>query len=390
MKTAVVVALRDALEAARQGLEAAGWAVAHAGDDPRAALGAIEAIRPACVVLDDAVLAAQPGLAAAWPALGVPLVFLARSASWEAWRRATACGAREVVPLDGQHWPLALAEACARCADAAQPDEPGRPAAGRIVAVFSPKGGVGKTLIAANLAVALADAHRQPVAAVDLDLQFGALAAVLGVEPEASWADAARLPAVDGAAVRRLLTPVPGTGVGALAAPPDPAADVPAARVAEVLGWLCGQAAWVVVDLPSLLTDVALAALDLADTVCLVAAPDIVTLRLTARAAALLRETLRVPAAKLRLVLNRADTGTGITADDAAEVLGLPVAWSLPSDGSRPAAAANAGRPLLLEFPSGALSAAIRDWARSWVEAVEGPGRATRRRWWTRPRWRRR
>ncbi|HZD72793.1 MAG TPA: P-loop NTPase, partial [Actinomycetota bacterium] len=176
---------------------------------------------------------------------------------------------------------------------AARPEAPGR-RSGRVITVFSAKGGCGKTFLATNLAVALA-AGGSEVALVDLDLHFGDVAIVLQLFPTRTIQDAARDHGLDAGALRSYLTPH-HAGIWALAAPTEPpvADTVSASAVSTILTLLRSSFAYVVVDTPAAVTDQVLAAFDESDAIALLATldvPSIKNLRLTMQT----MERLRYP-----------------------------------------------------------------------------------------------
>jgi len=137
---------------------------------------------------------------------------------------------------------------------------------GRIVAVFSPKGGAGTTTVAVNFAASI-PGDTSPIV-VDADLPFGDVAITLGLDPSNSLADATGSD-LDLARLRGLLAHDAGSGLRALAAPADPARSevVMAADVARTLELCCDLSPFVVVDTSAAFDDVTLSVLDRADDV---------------------------------------------------------------------------------------------------------------------------
>ena len=343
MRTVAVAAVDDLLDALRQWFESSTvYSLVWSGGDLRAAVArAAEGVD--VLVVDEVVLRDHLGWLDHVRALACPVLVIG-SAEAAAFRHALAAGARDF--LGREEWPELLAAALERLVR--RPESQAHP----LVAVFSPKGGVGKTTLAANLACALADRARGPVALVDCDLQFGDLATLLGLDPGATLYDAVRLPRLSQEALARLLVPVPGTDVRLLAAPAQPlqAEEIRAEAVLAVLDALRAFHRAVVVDTALGYTDVNVAVLDLADLLLVVATPDVVTVRATARSLDLFREGFGYPDEKIRLVLNR--EGSGIERSEVEAALARPVAFGLPSDGAWPVRAANDGKPLWLYKPN--------------------------------------
>jgi pilus assembly protein CpaE len=254
----------------------------------------------------------------------------------------------------------------------------------RLVAVFAPKGGVGKTTLATTLACGLSAVSHQPIGLTDLDLACGDVATMLGVTPIASWADTTA--ALDAAWLQRVLTSVPHSTVHLLAAPPSPVAaeDISADMIGRGLRVLRDYATYGVVDTAPGFGDATLTALDAADVVLVVVTPDLVAMRSTALALQVLAQDLHYGPEKVRVVLNRADSGTGLTDAAIADVLAQPVWARLPSNGAIPVQAANTGVPLWRFRPTAPLTQGIATIAeRLWAE-TQPVSRRRQHRWWGR------
>lgn len=372
MRTVAVVAADDLLDELRSWFESSSvYSLVWSGGDLRAAVGrAADGVD--VLVVDEAVLRDHLGWLDHVRALACPVLVIG-PAEAPAFRHALTAGARDFLARG--EWPELLAGALERLVR--KPESQAHP----LVAVFSPKGGVGKTTLAANLACAVADRVRGPVALVDCDLQFGDLATLLGLDPPATLYDAVRLPRLSEEALGRLLVPVPGTGVHLLAAPAQPlqAEEIRAEAVLAVLDALRTSHAAVVVDTALGYTDVNVAVLDLADLLFVVATPDVVTVRATARALDLFHEGFGYPDEKIRLVLNR--EGSGIERGEVEAALGRPVAFGLPSDGAWPVRAANEGKPLWLYKANSPFVRGLES-----IAAAVVPDRTPPRRLWFRRR----
>jgi len=221
----------------------------------------------------------------------------------------------------------------------------------RMICVLGPKGGSGKTLTAANLAVALA-ADGQRVVAVDLDLQFGDLGLAMGLQPRQTIFDLARSSGsldsekVEGYLARHV------SGVGVLLAPtrPDHASAVSVDFLRELYPALRGMSDYVIVDTPTGFTAEVISAIDASSDVCMVSALDTLALKNTK----LGLETLALMGyeqERVKLVLNRADSNVGLSGEAAATVVGRHPDVLVPShrDVVR---AINSGTPVALS-PSG-------------------------------------
>lgn len=239
-------------------------------------------------------------------------------------------------------------------------ESPGR---GRLITVFSAKGGCGKTTLATNLAAALADRGRREVCLVDLDLAFGDVAIALQLFPAHTIADAVPLAnSLDVSAVTSLLTPH-SPGLTTLVAPIEPgtAESIPSTLVAGILTILKQQYDFVVVDTPPAFDDHVLAAFDQSDLVALLATLDIPALKNLKLTLETL-DLLNYPRERWRLVLNRADSKVGLAINEVEKTLKAPIAAQIPSSRDVPASI-NRGVPIVLDDPRHPVSTAIKTFA---------------------------
>jgi pilus assembly protein CpaE len=203
---------------------------------------------------------------------------------------------------------------------------------GEMIAVLGLKGGSGKTLTCANLAVALADAG-QRVSVVDLDLQFGDIGLALGLDPKRTIHDLVRAGgSLDAEKLADFMATHP-SGVRALLAPtrPDQAGVVTNEVLREVYRLLRETNDFVIVDTPPSFTPEVIAAVDASTAVCMVAMLDSLSLK----NAKLGLETLALmdyDDERVRLVLNRADSKVGISPEDVVAIMGRPPSIPVPSD----------------------------------------------------------
>ena len=222
------------------------------------------------------------------------------------------------------------------------------PSRGKVITVFGGKGGRGTTVLALNLAAALATAGAGvgPVVAVDLDLQAGDLSLFLNVSPQYTIHDAvANMDRLDAVFLNSLLCTHP-SGLSLLAAPQrvEDAHRIPPLHVTQLLTLLRASFAYVVVDTAPVYDVRVLAALDAADEVLLVVAPDVSSLYHMQRGFDLLERGGYQPA-KVKILLNRCPAPSGKAVKMAEEVLKHPVFWDLPEDDAVPASLV-AGAPL--------------------------------------------
>jgi pilus assembly protein CpaE len=239
---------------------------------------------------------------------------------------------------------------------------------GRLVTVFSPKGGVGKTTLAVNLAVALSQGGAKKVCVVDLDLAFGDVAITLQLCPARTIADAVHLESgLDFPVLEPLLTNYRDQ-LSALVAPvqPDAKDSIPASLVGRILNLLKSHFDHVVVDTSPAFDEYVLQAIDETDDLLLVTTLDVPTLK-NVKVAVETLDLLNFPKSRRHLVLNRADDKVGLTADKVETTLGMSIAAAIPTS-SQVAHATNSGEPILRAQPKHAVSHAITALARSLSE----------------------
>jgi pilus assembly protein CpaE len=216
-----------------------------------------------------------------------------------------------------------------------------------MICIVGPKGGTGKTLAATNLAVALAQKGKRSVV-VDLDLQFGDVGLALGLSPDRTIYDLARVGgSLDPDKVGDFLTDHP-SGARALLAPsrPDQAGTVTVEFLRELYAVLRSHHDYVIVDTPPGFTPEVIASIDLASDLLVVGMLDALSLKDTK----LGLETLALMGSdpgRLRLVLNRADTSVGIKRSEAEAILGRKPDVFVPSDREIPRATTD-GQPIVV------------------------------------------
>jgi len=228
---------------------------------------------------------------------------------------------------------------------------------GKIVVVYSPKGGSGKSAFAVNLACLLARNAGQELALVDLALDGGDLDLLLDVKPAVTWPDLARCGTFGPEEVEAALTPA-RHGVRLLAAPPhiEDAELVTVATVERALELLCDRFPYVVVDTASALAETSVRVIELAGHILM---PLPLTLSALRRGQRVLRlwNQLGIKPADVTVVAWGQEGDVRV--DTARKLLHHPVDFVLPYDPKGIEQAANAGEILALTSPSGAYAKAL-------------------------------
>lgn len=295
------------------------------------------------------------------PTLGVVLV--RRRVDTATLKEAIRAGVREVVKVDDLTGLTAACEVSAELTrqmhGESEVPTAGDALLGRLVTVFSAKGGCGKTTVATNLAASLAKAGRR-VCLVDLDLAFGDVAIALQLFPERGIADlAAQARRLDRTSVAAAVTKH-SPGLDAVLAPVEPGvADIVSAElVGELLQVLKTMYDVVVVDTPPAFTDQVLTAFDASDHLALLTTLDVPALKNLKLALETL-DLLGYARDRWHVVLNRADAKVGLSVADVQKTLNVPIAAQLPSSRAVPSAI-NRGVPIVHDSPNHPVSVAVR------------------------------
>jgi pilus assembly protein CpaE len=238
---------------------------------------------------------------------------------------------------------------------------------GRIVTVFSPKGGTGKTVSTTNLGASLAKHWGKRALLLDLDLQFGDAAIMLGIEPEKTIYDLVTAPGELDSEKLAGYTTKHSSGLDVLPAPlrPEDAELVTEAKLARLLE--VGRESYdvIVVDTSPFFHGPMLATLDRTDELLLVCSLDVPTLK-NVRLSLQTLELLSFPLDRIRLVLNRANSKVGMKPKEVEAALERKIAFEVPSDRTVPLAV-NRGNPAVLSDSKAEFSRAIRAMAKELV-----------------------
>ena len=333
------------------------------GDDVEQLHGEIVRLKPAAAIIalgansDQAIKLIQR-LGTESPKTAI--ISAAHNASPDLLLQSLRAGAREFLqlPIRADELKTVLDRVAEFCAG--QVEAPKKK--GRMVAVFSSKGGCGTSFIATNLA---ASTNARTVL-VDLNLQAGDLPLFLGVDPKYSFADMAEnRTRLDDALIKSFVTPY-SSNLSLLAAPKeaDSADEIEPEHVFEVLQRLRESYEYVVLDPQHTFDSITLAALDQSDEIVLILTLDIPAIRSTQRALEIF-DRLGYPRKKIRIVVNRWSKQIDLDLRQVEKFLGEPVIGFVPSDYQTAVTSINLGRPLVQSDPNSKIAQEIRRVART-------------------------
>ncbi len=228
----------------------------------------------------------------------------------------------------------------------------------QMVSLFSPKGGVGRTTLAYNLAVALAG--EEPVCLVDGSLQFSDLRGLLRAPADARSILDLPTDKIKEGDVSEVMFRDP-SGIDVLLAPPrvEMAEMITTRDIEKSLSLLRNLYGHVVIDTRAALTDEVLAFLDASDLVLQILTFDAQAVRALAMANEAFA-AIGYPPSKLAVVLNRADASGGMSREEVEEVLGQHIDFEIVSDGRLVLAANNEGVPFVAASPDAQISKGVR------------------------------
>lgn len=257
-------------------------------------------------------------------------------------------------------------------------DSGGSGRSGRIITVFSPKGGTGKTVTATNLAAACAKFEGRKTLLLDLDLQFGDAAIMLGVEPDKTIYDLVVAPGELDTEKLAGYTTKHACGLEVLPAPlrPEDAELVTEAKLGRLLEVARESFDVIVVDTSPFFHGPMLATLDRTDELLLLCGLDVPTLK-NLRLALQTLDLLSFPKQRVRIVLNRSNSKVGMKPNEVEGALGMKVRFEVPSDRAVPLAV-NRGNPVVLAEESADVSRAIKQMAKELFPTAKEEGKKRR------------
>ncbi len=236
---------------------------------------------------------------------------------------------------------------------------------GRIITVFSPKGGTGKTVTATNLAASFAKYEKKRTLLLDLDLQFGDAAIMLGIEPEKTIYDLVTAPGeLDSEKLVGYVTTHP-CGLDILPAPlrPEDAELVTETKLARLLEVARESYDVIVVDTSPFFHGPMLATLDRTDELVMLCGLDVPTLK-NVKLSMQTLELLSFPAHRIRFLLNRSNTKVGMKKSEVEGALGVKIRFEVPSDRAVPLGV-NRGVPPVLGETNSDFARAVREVSKS-------------------------
>jgi pilus assembly protein CpaE len=222
--------------------------------------------------------------------------------------------------------------------------------AGKIFSFFSPKGGAGATTLATNLAILIHRISKKRTLVVDLDLELGESALVLGVQPRFNFVDfAENFRRMDASLLGSYIEHHP-SGVHLLSAPaqPEKAEAVTPDQIRRILTFLRQHYDYIIVDTPGSFAASTLAIIEQADLVFVVSTADIPSLRNLQRGIPVLKRILVKGEEQVRLILNRYDPKDTISVEDVERSIGMKIFWKISNDYEAVMTSLNAGEPIVL------------------------------------------
>ena len=290
-------------------------------------------------------------------------------------------GARDVLPEAGTHHEFQAAvepileKARSRHLRRSQPAGEIRR---RVITIISPKGGSGKTTVAANLGIGLARRAPKQVVLLDLDVQFGDCAPALGLRPEYSLVEAVEAATHERSALKVFLSGHP-SGLAVLAPPEDLVAadEVVQDQMKQTLAAFAEEFPLVIVDTASGVDRFALAAMEQSTDLLVVSTTDVPSVRAVRRQLDVLDEVGYI-SQRRTFVLNRANAKVGLSVAEIEAAIGLKASFQIPSTRLIPIST-NEGIPVIERSGSGNVANRFDEIAEFFAPTPDTDGRRSRR-----------
>jgi pilus assembly protein CpaE len=340
--------------------------------DGASAIKKTEQLLPDIVIIEAGIpvvdgISATENITLAHPEVGV--VVIGTESDSESLRKAMMAGARDYF-IKEQLSTHDLAEAVRRLyltektrlasfASVRMEDKQQKYKVPQLITVFGAKGGAGKTTLAVNLAVLIAQESKKKVALIDLDLQFGDVAVYLNLKPRRTIAELVQeRNHWDMQLLNNYLIPH-SSGIKVMAAPlrPEDADLIIPEQVEKILTLLRQNFDYVIVDSPPYFSDTILTALDMSNQIVLIMSMDLPSVK-NLKLSLNLLDSLH-HSGKTKLVINRASLNFGIDIRDVEKTIDFLAAEEIPSDGPTVVGAANKGMPFVLSHPQTDVSKAV-------------------------------
>ena len=310
----------------------------------------------------------------------VGVILLRRRLDVTMFAQAVRAGVRDVVTADDL---TAISDACRHSRDISMKlggsSNQGDSREGRIVTIFSAKGGVGKTTFSTNLGAHLAATGSRTLL-VDLDLAFGDVAISLQLLPERTMSDVVAMSGhMDQQGLTSVVTTHSASGLDTVCAPAEPgeADRILGPTISELLRVAKRSYDFVIVDTPPAFNEHVLAAFDVSDQVILLATLDIPALK-NLRLTLDTLDLLGSPSDSRVVVLNRSDAKVGLRPDDVVSSIKQKIAIMVPSSVDVPASV-NRGVAIMLDEPKHPVSLALRSLVDQYIRRpVQPPQPQTR------------
>lgn len=228
----------------------------------------------------------------------------------------------------------------------------------QVITIFGAKGGLGKTTLATNLAVKLAE-KRKKVALIDLDLQFGDVHIFLDIEPTDTISELVQEYTAPNIDLVRSYMAVHCSGVHVLCAPKSPeyAELISPEKVKSILSLLRTYYDYVIIDTPPSFSDVTITAIEASSVILFVSGLDISVLKNSKVSISVLESLQQMD--KIRLIINRAVEMSSISLQDVSKLIDCPIWAKIPSDYKVAVTALNRGIPFVVGAPNSELSRSV-------------------------------
>jgi pilus assembly protein CpaE len=299
----------------------------------------------------------------------ITILLLAPALDSRTLARAMECGIARVIDIDSSEHDI-----CTHIMTAANRDQNRRNSTqkiasydSKIIACYAPKGGVGKTTLAVNLAYALATLNKK-IALIDLSLQFGEVGVFLDIPKGDTIADMVEEHSYELSTIKSyLIRHQSGIQVMLSSSSPEYAELIQPVHINAILSTLRTEFDYVIVDMGVNFGDCAIAAMETADTILLVVNEDIASLHDAKRSIKVLEALNQQD--KLQIVVNKEGIST-ITVKNVANLLEATPVLVIPFDLKSAMLAVNRGIPMLSCAPNSKASKEIREYARRLIRRV--------------------